>query len=75
MSGLLQTLASRFKDKTPLLGDIPLLNAFFSHKTTQRENKELVVLITPTPVFPQPSMARRTSEQTQELLQETGTIK
>jgi pilus assembly protein CpaC len=75
ISGLVQTLASRFKDKTPLLGDIPLLNTFFSHKTSSRENKELVVLITPTPVFPQATTARRTSDQTSELLQETGTIK
>jgi pilus assembly protein CpaC len=75
MSGLVQTLASRFKDKTPLLGDIPLLNAFFSHKTSSRENKELVVLITPRPVFPQATAARRISEQTQELLLETGTLK
>ena len=72
LSGLVQTLASRFKEKTPLLGDIPLLNLFFSEKSSSKQTKELVVLITPVPVFPQPAVARPTSQQTQELLLETG---
>jgi len=52
ISGLSQTLESQFKEKTPLLGDVPILSAFFKEKTKSGSNKELLVVITPKPVFP-----------------------
>jgi pilus assembly protein CpaC len=75
LSGLVQALASRFKEKTPLLGDIPLLSIFFSNKTTSKNNKELVLMITPTPVFPETAPAHPASEQTKRLLQQTDVRK
>jgi pilus assembly protein CpaC len=68
LSGLVQTLANRFQEKTPLLGDIPLLNLFFSEKGRKTEKKELVVLITPTPVFPQAASGQPFSEERVKLL-------
>ena len=34
--------------KIPLLGDIPIIGQFFRHTTKTRDNRELVILITPT---------------------------
>jgi len=69
LSGLVQTLSTRFKEKTPLLGDIPLLSLFFSEKTGKSEKKELVVLITPVPVFPQASTTAPLSTTTEKLIE------
>ena len=69
LSGLIQTLANRFKERTPGLGEIPLLNLFFSEKNSAREDKELVVLITPVPVFPQANSAPPISDRTKPVLE------
>ncbi|MEI6808246.1 MAG: pilus assembly protein N-terminal domain-containing protein [bacterium] len=52
ISGLSQSLETQFKEKTPLLGDIPILSAFFSEKGKTRTSRDIVVVITPRPVFP-----------------------
>ncbi|MCE9614447.1 MAG: pilus assembly protein N-terminal domain-containing protein [Lentisphaerae bacterium] len=70
ISGLVQTLESRFKEKTPLLGDVPLLSMFFAEKSSGKQNRELVVVITPTPVFPEQSKTAPLSEQRRGLLNE-----
>lgn len=51
ISGLSQSLQTQFKEKTPLLGDIPVLSAFFSEKSKTRTSRDIVVVITPRPVF------------------------
>ena len=45
--GLVQSLAISSKEKTPLIGDIPLLSLFFSEKTSRKDKKEVVLLMTP----------------------------
>lgn len=55
LSGLIQTLVNHFNEKTPVLGDIPLLSLFFSQKSARQSKKELVALLIPRPVYPQPS--------------------
>jgi pilus assembly protein CpaC len=52
VSGLAQTLENRFKEKTPLLGSIPLLNLFFAESRKSKQGRELFVMLTPKPVFP-----------------------
>jgi pilus assembly protein CpaC len=71
LSGLVQQMASHFKDKAPLLGDIPLLSLFFSEKQSDNSKKELLVVITPRPVFPQAATGESFSEQQKALLDGT----
>lgn len=73
LSGLVQSLSTQFKEKTPLLGDIPLLSMFFSSKVKQKENRELIVLISPKPIFPQADTARPMSEANEHLLKDKAT--
>lgn len=68
ISGLAQTLESRFKEKTPLLGSIPVLSAFFSETRKSRQDRELVVILTPKPVFPKPSAKASRGEESLKLL-------
>ena len=70
LSGLVQEISNHFKNKTPLLGDIPLLSLFFSEKTADKTKQELVVLVTPTPVFPQVDSGPSFGEQRKELLKD-----
>ncbi|MEI8350809.1 MAG: type II and III secretion system protein, partial [bacterium] len=73
LSGLVQSLSTQFKEKTPLLGDIPLLSMFFSSKVKQHENRELIVLISPKPIFPQADTSRPMSEGKEHLLKDKTT--
>ena len=52
VSGINQTLESRFQEHTPLLGKIPLLRMFFAEQQDSHVERELVVVLTPQPVFP-----------------------
>jgi pilus assembly protein CpaC len=70
LSGLVQSLATQFKEKTPLLGDIPLLSMFFSNKQKSTESRELIVLISPKPVFPQTDNSPAFSQEREHLLKE-----
>lgn len=47
ISGFIETLQNYFQSKTPLLGDIPLLNLFFGRKARDKTDKELLTIITP----------------------------
>src|SRR5213082_2122195 len=47
IAGLLNNSISSSKDVTPLLGDIPVLGALFRSVRYQRNETELVVLVTP----------------------------
>jgi pilus assembly protein CpaC len=70
LSGLVQSLATQFKEKTPLLGDIPLLSMFFSNKQKSNESRELIVLISPKPIFPQADNSPAFSKEREHLLNE-----
>jgi len=47
LAGLLQTNINATKNVTPLLGDAPVLGALFRSVSYQRQETELVVLVTP----------------------------
>lgn len=53
IAGLFQRQESRQIDKTPVLGDLPILGELFKSKKFQRNETELVILITPYLVTPQ----------------------
>jgi pilus assembly protein CpaC len=52
IAGLFQREISRNIEKTPLLGDMPVLGPLFRSKRFQRRETELVILITPYLVKP-----------------------
>lgn len=52
LAGLFQREISRTVDKMPLLGDVPVLGALFRSDRYQRNETELVILITPYLVRP-----------------------
>ncbi len=52
MAGLLQLTLNGNTNRVPGLGDLPILGPFFSNTTSQRIEKELVVLVTPYLVEP-----------------------
>lgn len=47
IGGLKQTEVTKTTHKFPILGDIPLLNVFFSHKTTESHDRDLVIAVSP----------------------------
>lgn len=48
ISGLVQSIQSEFRERTPILGDIPILGFFFSRTRDVIADTELVVIVTPT---------------------------
>ena len=52
MAGLFQREISRNVDKIPVLGDVPVLGQLFRSERYQRNETELVILITPYLVNP-----------------------
>lgn len=52
IAGLFQQRTSRNLEKFPVLGDVPVLGALFQSQRFQREETELVILITPYLVEP-----------------------
>ncbi len=50
IGGLLNSEDSKTISKIPLLGDLPIIGQFFRHTSKTRDNRELVILITPTVV-------------------------
>jgi pilus assembly protein CpaC len=47
IAGLNYTNSSVTKDKVPLLGDVPVLGAFFKRQQNQKERQELIIVATP----------------------------
>ncbi len=58
IAGLLQNTRNNSIDKTPFLGDIPILGALFRSNGWQRNETELVIIITPYLVKPMSSPAQ-----------------
>lgn len=52
ISGLINTTSRSEVDKLPGLGDIPILGAFFRNSGMQREERELLMIVTPRLVNP-----------------------
>jgi pilus assembly protein CpaC len=52
IAGLLQNTGSNSVDKTPVLGDLPILGALFRSTKFQRQETEMVVIVTPYLVRP-----------------------
>ena len=52
IAGLLQNSGNNNVDKTPILGDLPILGALFRSTKFQRQETELVVVVTPYLVHP-----------------------
>ena len=52
LSGFLENIRNALKSKTPILGDIPLLNLFFSNRTKSDANTEVIAIITPRVLMP-----------------------
>ena len=52
MAGLLQVTLDNDTRRIPVLGDVPVMGAFFSNNTGQRIEKELIVLVTPLLIEP-----------------------
>ena len=68
LSGLVQAIGLNSKEKTPGIGDIPLLNLFFSEKSSSKKKKEVVVVLTPKPVFPRADSSQPFGEERRKLL-------
>jgi pilus assembly protein CpaC len=75
LSGLVQTLGNFSKEKTPVLGDIPLLNLFFSQKTSTKIKKEVVIFLTPHVLVPEAVQAGAFSEERKRLRETSDDIK
>jgi pilus assembly protein CpaC len=69
LSGMTQTIANKNSSKTPLLGDIPLIDLFFSNKTADKQKNEFVIVVTPQPVFPTASSDQPYGESHQKIIQ------
>lgn len=52
IAGLNYSNSSVIKDKTPFLGDLPVLGAFFKRQQNQKERQELIIVATPRLVEP-----------------------
>ncbi|MBO9580462.1 MAG: pilus assembly protein N-terminal domain-containing protein [Sphingobium sp.] len=52
VAGLTYSSRTTTKDKLPILGDIPVLGAFFKRQQNQKEHQELIIVVTPRLVGP-----------------------
>jgi type II secretory pathway component GspD/PulD (secretin) len=68
LSGFEQALHKTDNDKTPLLGDIPLLNLLFANKNKSKAHKEAVLLLTTRPSFPEAATGPAFSTQSKSIL-------
>lgn len=63
LSGFAQALGTTSSDKTPFLGDIPLLNLLFASKSKSHPHKDAILLLTPHPAYAEPSTSPAFSNQ------------
>lgn len=47
IGGLIKTVDLQIVRKVPILGDVPLLGALFTHKTIQKQKVDLMIFVTP----------------------------
>jgi pilus assembly protein CpaC len=70
LSGIVQQQSSYAKNGTPYLRTVPLLDLFFSNKTSDKSRDEFVILVTPQPVFPTSAGGQPFGEQHSHLMSE-----
>jgi pilus assembly protein CpaC len=70
VSGNTQQFKNNTRSKTPLLGDVPLINLFFSSNLTKNHQEEFVIVVTPRPIFPSAATGAPFGEQHKQLLQD-----
>lgn len=68
LSGFEQALGTGNSDKTPILGNIPLLNLLFASKDKSKSHKEAVLLLTTRPSFPETANGPAFSAQSKSIL-------
>jgi len=73
LSGFAQALGTQNDNKTPVLGDIPLLNLMFANKNKSKSKKDGLLLLTPRPSFPETATGPAYSEQAKDILKDAGT--
>jgi general secretion pathway protein D len=52
LGGLISENVSKFKDKIPVLGDLPLLGRLFRSESSSTTKKNLIIFVTPTIIDP-----------------------
>jgi general secretion pathway protein D len=52
LGGLISDNITRFKDKVPVLGDLPFVGRLFRSESSQTQKKNLVIFVTPTIIDP-----------------------
>jgi pilus assembly protein CpaC len=70
LSGFAEALGTASTDKSPVLGDIPLLNLLFASKSKSKSHKDAVLLLTPRPSWPEQATGPAFSSQSKGLLNE-----
>ena len=69
LSGFAEALGTTDIDKTPILGEVPLMNLLFANKTKSKNHKEAVLLLTPRPFScPKPATGPAFSLQSESIL-------
>ncbi len=69
LSGFAEALASANSDKSPILGDVPLLNLLFGSKSKSKVHKDAILLLTPRPCsLPEPANGPAFSAQSRSFL-------
>ena len=68
LSGFEQALGTATTDKTPILGDVPLLNLLFASKAKSKSHKEAVLLLTTRPSFSETATGPAFSAQSKSVL-------
>jgi pilus assembly protein CpaC len=74
LSGFAQALGTVTSDKTPFLGDIPILNLLFANKSKSKPRKDAVLLLTPHPSFAEPAAGPAFSTQGKTILLDAQSI-
>jgi len=63
IGGLIQDKEEQITEKTPILGDIPILNIFFRYKTTSKKKTNLLVFLTPHIVKESETLSKMTRDK------------
>jgi type II secretory pathway component GspD/PulD (secretin) len=71
LSGFAEALGTTSSDKSPVLGDIPLLNLLFASKSKSKSHKDAVLLLTPRPSWPEQATGPAFSAQGKSLLNDS----
>jgi len=75
LSGLASALSFGGSEKTPVVGDIPLLNLFFAEKSSSKTKKEVLVALTPRVLLPTAATGAAFSEERKKALEGTDPSK